>query len=154
MERKIEKLVEKIIEIRIDNILEKGKLNIETKEEIKNINKNIINEKKIKNKKKPKKIKKNDIPKEENIMNPYTLFVKDATNVMNGKNNLNYLNKYTKKIKDCKKNKRSEQFKYFSIIWNNLEDETKNKYKNLCKNRDFSNIKYDEILSSSKYNKK
>jgi hypothetical protein len=142
MERKIANLIEKIINIRIDDILEKSNLSIEINNKIKEENKNIVNEKKV------KKVKKT-IPKDDKIMNPYTLYVKDATNMMKDISHLNYLQDYIKKIKDCKNKRRNEQFKEFSIIWNNLDNEVKNKYINLCQNKDFSNSKYNEMVKKT-----
>lgn len=58
MERKVENIIEKIIKLRIDNIIEKSNLNTEIADKIKGINENIKNETKIKNRKKSKNEKK------------------------------------------------------------------------------------------------
>lgn len=143
MERKVANLIENVIKLRIDSIIEKGNLGIEIGDKIKSINKDIENEIKIKSKKRVK----NDIPKGEKRMNLYTLYIKDVTNIIKENPNLNYLqNNIVNRIKKCKDKKRNEQFKEFSNIWNELPDETKNKYKKLCQNKDFTNIKYDEII--------
>lgn len=145
MEKKVENIIEKIIKLRLDNIIEKSEINTEIGDKIRNINENIKNENKIKNKK-VKNIKK-DIPKDDKKMNSYTLYIKDATNVMKENPNLNYLsNDVINKVKTYKDKKRSEQFKEFSIIWNGLSDESKNKYKKLCHDKNFTNIKYNEII--------
>lgn len=154
MERKLTNIIEKFIELRINNIIEKSNLDIETSNKIKNINKNIKSENKIKIKRKNKKT----ISKDEKIMNPYTLYVKDATNIMKEELHLNYLqDENIYKIKNCKDKKRNEQFRELSIIWNKLDNKEKDKYVKLCKNRDFSNTKYKEMvenLSSPKIKRK
>lgn len=143
MQKDLIKIVEKIIKLRIEDIIKKGNLNEKTSNEIININKIISNEVKVKKTKKNKK----DVPKDEKIMNPYTLYIKDVTNIIKEKSNLNYLsNEIINKIKDCKDKKRSEQFKEFSMIWNELDDSIKNKYKKLCQNKDFTNVKYNEMV--------
>jgi hypothetical protein len=157
MERKLINIIEKFIKLRIDNIIEKSDLDIETSNKIKDINKNIESENKIKKIKINRKNKKN-IPKDEKVMNPYTLYIKDATNIMKEELHLNYLeDEDINRIKKCKDKKRNEQFKELSIIWNKLDNNKKDKYVNLCQNRDFSNIKYKETvenLSSSKIKRK
>lgn len=146
MERKLINIIEKFIKLRIDNIIEKSDLDIETSNKIKDINKNIENENKIKINRKNKKT----ISKDEKVMNPYTLYIKDATNIMKEELHLNYLeDEDINKIKNCKNKKRNEQFKELSIIWNKLDNDKKDKYIVLCKNRDFSNTKYKETVEKS-----
>lgn len=146
MERKVENIIEKIIKLRIDNIIEKSILNTEIADKIKGINESIKNETKIKNRKKSKNEKKR-ISKDDKKMNPYTLFIKDVTNIIKGKHNLNYLpNNIISEINIYKDKTRSEQFKGFSIIWNGLNNEIKNKYRELCQNKDFTNFKYNKII--------
>lgn len=157
MERKFTNIIEKLIELRINNIIEKSNLDIDINNKIKNINENIKNENKIKIKRKSRKNEK-ILPKEEKIMNPYTLYIKDATNIMKEDLHLNYLqDEDIKKIKSCKDKKRSEQFRELSNIWNKLENVKKDKFVKLCQNRDFSNTKYKEMvenLSSPKIKRK
>lgn len=142
----LDKVIEKIIKIRIDDIIIKGNLNEKTSTEIKNINENIIKEIKIK---KPKKIK-NKIPKEDKILNEYTLFIKDVSEIIKENPNLNYLpNNIINKIKNSKDKIAKEQFKDFGSIWNDLNKEIKDKYKKLCQNKDFTNNKYNKIVEKS-----
>lgn len=153
MERKVENIIEKIIKLRIDNIIEKSNLNTEIADKIKGINENIKNETKIKNRKKSKNEKKH-ISKDDKKMNPYTLYIKDVTNIIKGKHNLNYLpNNIISEINIYKDKTRSEQFKGFSIIWNGLNNEIKNKYKELCQNKDFTNFKYNKIVEKASTHK-
>lgn len=147
MEKKLVNLIEKFINIRIDDIIEKGSLDIEISNQIKNTNNNIVKE--IKPQKPREKKNKKSIPKDEKIMNPYTLFVKDSTNMMKDMSHLNYLQNYIKKIKDCKNKPCNEQFREFSNIWNNLDEDTKKKYINICQNKDFSNNRYNEIVGKT-----
>lgn len=39
-----------------------------------------------------------------------------------------------------------DKFKEFARIWKILDEETKNKYKNLCQNKNFTNGKYNELV--------
>lgn len=143
VQRELIKIIEKIIKLRIDDIIKKGELNVKTGDEIKNINKDIKNETKIN---KIKSIRKS-IPKDEKILNPYTLYIKDVTGIIKNKPNLNYLpNNIVNRIKNYKDKNRKEQFKEFGIIWKELNDETKDKYKKLCQNKDFTNIRYNEMV--------
>lgn len=143
VQRELAKIIEKIIKLRIEDIIKKGELNVKTSDEIKNINKDIENETKIK---KTKSIKKS-IPKDEKILNPYTLFIKDVTGIIKNKTNLNYLsNNIVNRIKNYEDKNRKEQFKEFGIIWKELNDETKDKYKKLCQNKDFTNIRYNDMV--------
>lgn len=143
VQRELAKIIEKIIKLRIEDIIKKGELNVKTSDEIKNINKDIENETKIK---KSKSIKKS-IPKDEKILNPYNLYIKDVTGIIKNKTNLNYLsNNIINKIKNYEDKNRKEQFKEFGIIWKELNDETKNKYKKLCQNKDFTNIRYNDMV--------
>lgn len=143
VQRELAKIIEKIIKLRIEDIIKKGELNVKTSDEIKNINKDIENETKIK---KSKSIKKS-IPKDEKILNPYNLYIKDVTGIIKNKTNLNYLsNNIINKIKNYEDKNRKEQFKEFGIIWKELNDETKDKYKKLCQNKDFTNIRYNDMV--------
>lgn len=144
IQKEFKKVVEKIIDLRIEDIIKQGNFDNKVNNDIINTNKIISNEKiKTKN---IKSLKKN-IPKDEKKMNPYTLYIKDVTNIIKNKNNLNYLsNEIINKVKVSKDKKRNEQFRDFSIIWNELPNEIKNKYKELCKNKDFTNEKYDKLI--------
>lgn len=136
----INKLIEKIIEIRIKEIDEKTNSN----DLLININKQIKKEKK--NEINIKKIKKN-IPDGEKRLTSYTTFIKDSKNNINDRPCLGYLsNDIISKIKIFKNIKPREQFKELSNLWNNLDVETKDKYINLCQNKDFTNYKYNEII--------
>lgn len=141
----LNKVVEKIIKLRIDDIIIKGNLNEKTSIKIKDINENIAKEVKIKKPKKEKKI----IPKEDKILNEYTLFIKDVSGIIKEKPNLNYLpNNVVNKIKSSKNKIAKEQFKDFSYVWNELDKEIKDKYKKLCQNKDLTNNKYNEIVGN------
>lgn len=143
VQRELAKIIEKIIKLRIEDIIKKGELNVKTSDEINKINKDIENETKIK---KSKSIKKS-IPKDEKILNPYNLYIKDVTGIIKNKTNLNYLsNNIINKIKNYEDKNRKEQFKEFGIIWKELNDETKDKYKKLCQNKDFTNIRYNDMV--------
>lgn len=136
----INKLLEKIIEIRIKEIDEKTNSNnvlININEQIKKEKKKEIN---------IKKSKKN-VPVDEKKLINYTTFIKDSKSIINNKPDLGYLsNNIISKIKTFKDMKPREQFKELSNIWNTLDIETKNKYKILCQNKDLTNSKYDEIV--------
>lgn len=139
----LSKIVEKIIKIRIDDIISKGNLNEKISNQIKDVNEIIAKEVKIKKYKKEKK----NIPKEDKVLNEYTLYIKDVTGIIKENPNLNYLpNNIVNKIKNCKDKDRKVQFKEFSSVWNGLDKEIKNKYKQLCKNKDLTNNKYNEIV--------
>lgn len=142
----LNKTIEKIIKLRIDDIIVKSNLNEKTSIKIKNINENISKEIKIQ---KTKKVK-NKIPKEDRILNEYTLYIKDMSGLIKEKPNLNYLpNSAINKIKSCKDKIAKEQFKTFSSVWNELDIEIKDKYKKLCQNKDLTNNKYNEIVGKS-----
>jgi hypothetical protein len=143
IQKELKKVVEKIIDLRIEDIIKQSNFDDQINNDIINTNKIISNEKiKTKN----KKSLKNNVPKDEKKMNPYTLYIKDVTNIIKNKNNLNYLsNEIINKVKLSKDKKCNEQFRDFSVIWNELPDEIKNKYKELCKNKDFTNEKYNKV---------
>jgi hypothetical protein len=151
IQKELKKVIENIIDLRIEDIINQGNFDNKVNNDIININKIISNEKiKTKN----KKSLKNNIPKDEKKMNPYTLYIKDVTNIIKNKNNLNYLsNEIINKVKNSKDKKCNEQFRDFSIIWNELPDEIKNKYKELCKNKDFTNEKYNKTIGKHSISK-
>lgn len=139
----LNKIIEKIIDLRIDDIIEKGNIDKKISEQIININKNITKDVKIKD----KNVKKN-IPKDEKILTLYTAFIKDSNNITKNKDNLNYLpNNIINKIKSYENKSAKEQFKEFSIIWKGLDDNIKNKYKDLCKDKHFTNADYNNIAN-------
>jgi hypothetical protein len=142
-QKDLNKSIEKIIKLRIEDIVLKSNLDEKIGNQIIDINEGISKEIKIKKYKKDKK----DIPKEDKILNEYTLYIKDVTEIIKEKNNLNYLpNNIVNKIKKSKDKSAKDKFKDFSIIWNELDKEIKDNYKQLCKNKDFTNNKYSETV--------
>jgi hypothetical protein len=142
-QKDLNKAIEKIIKLRIEDIVLKSNLDDKIGNQIIDINEDISKEIKIKKSKKDKK----NIPKEDKILNEYTLYIKDVTEINKEKNNLNYLpNNIVNKIKKSKDKSAKEQFKDFSTIWNELDKEIKDNYKQLCKNKDFTNNKYYETV--------
>lgn len=137
------KIIEKIIEIRIKEIDEKTNSNdllININKQIKEEKKKEINIKKIKKK----------IPDEEKKLTSYTTFIKDSKNIINNRNCLGYLsNDIISRIKVFKDMKPREQFKELSNIWNNIDMEIKEKYIKLCQNKDFTNFKYNELIDKT-----
>lgn len=146
-QKELNKVINKLFKIRINDIIIKGELDEETGDKIKNVNNDIENEMKTKKIINIKKNVKKTIPKDEKKMNAYNLYIKDVTNIIKDKPNLNYLpNNIINRIKNYKDKNPADQFKEFSIIWNELSDDIKNKYKKLCQDKDFTNIKYNEIV--------
>jgi Zn-dependent metalloprotease len=137
----INNLIEKIIKIRIDNIIEESNLNEKDKNEIININNNIVkNNKQINKKKKERKDK---------ILSAYNIFVKDANNEIKGNVTLHFLTPkiITNEIKDEKDNR--ERLRKLSIIWKSLDNKTIDKYKQLTKDNKFTNEKYNDLIGKS-----
>lgn len=84
---KINTIIEKIIKLRLVEIIDKLDLNENLINKINNTNNIIANENKtVKN----KKIK-NNIEKKDKKLSIYTIFVKDSNNIIKEKPNLNYL---------------------------------------------------------------
>lgn len=140
-------LIEKFIRIRINSIIEKSNLDEKTVNEIKVINENIVKDnKKIKNRKKTLKLEKKD-----KKLIAYTTYIKDANNIIKNNPTLNYLPQKNitqiNKLKDEKDNR--IKLKELSKIWKNIDDETINKYKELTKNKDFTNEKYNILIGKS-----
>lgn len=138
-------LTEKLIKLRIDDIIEKGNIDNDTSIKIKNINneisKDIKKNKKIKNKK--------VIPVDDKKLTIYTVFIKDSFNIINNKLTLNYLpNDMETKIKLYMDKKPSEQMKGLSEIWKTIGNDVKMKYKTLTKDKNFTNFKYNEKVVS------
>jgi hypothetical protein len=142
----INKCIEKIIELRIDDIVQKSNLGLEVENEIKNTNKNIL----IEQKKSIKKKQKYD-SKIRKYLTGYTAYVKDVSQIVKDEPTLNYLpNNIINHIKTLKSKKANDQFKEFGILWNELDDDIKNKYKKICKDKDFTKDKYEDIVKKNK----
>jgi hypothetical protein len=139
----LNKTIEKILKIRLDEIIEKSNLNEDIINKIKDTNDTIAKGNGlIKNKK-----KKNNIEKKDKKLSTYTIFVKDANCIIKNNDNLNYLpNDIVTEIRKLKDKPAKEQFKELGILWKKLDDNTINKYKNLVKNKDFTNEKYNNIV--------
>ena len=114
-------------------------------DEIKNINKKILKDRNIK-----KKDKSND--KNNKKLTSYTIFIKDSNNILKDNNNLNYLpDNIIIRIKNFKDKSTREQFKQYSTIWKELDDNVKDKYKKLCEDKNFTNTDYDKITKTKNY---
>lgn len=140
----LNKSIEKIINLRINEIIEKSNFDEKINNKIKDVN-NIIakDNKKIKN----KKIKRNNIEKENKKLSIYTIFIKDSNNIIKDILHLNYLpNHIVTEIKKLKDKSAKEQFKELGNIWRKLNNNIIDKYKELTKNKDFTNEKYDNIV--------
>ena len=142
----LNKVIENLIKLRLDEIIEKADLGEKTVNKIKDINDIIVKENKsIKNKK-----KKNIIEKKDKKLSIYTIFVKDANSIIKNNPNLNYLpNNVIVEIKNLKDKPAKEQFRELGSIWKKLDNITTNKYKDLTKNKDFTNDKYNSIVEKS-----
>lgn len=141
MERQLTKLIENFIKLRIDNIIEKSDLDEKICNEIKTINENIV-----KNDKQDKKRKK--VEKKDKKLWAYTTYIKDANNVIKGNPTLNYLSqKYINQINKFKDEKDNKiKLKELSKIWKTIDDATMNKYKELTKDKTFTNEKYNKLI--------
>ena len=141
--KELNKTIEKIFKIRLDEIIEKSNLNEDIINKIKDTNDTIAKGSRlIKNKK-----EKNNIEKKDKKLSTYTIFVKDANCIIKNNDNLNYLpNDIVTEIRKLKDKTAKEQFKKLGILWKKLDDNTINKYKNLVKNKDFTNEKYNNIV--------
>lgn len=138
-------LLEKIIKLRINNIIEKSNLDEKTINEIKSVNENIEKNNKKYNKQKVKHIKKD---KKDKILSAYNTYIKDANNVIKNNPTLNFLSTTTitqiNKIKEEKDNK--IRLTKLSIIWKTLDNNIINKYKELTKDKNFTNEKYNNLI--------
>lgn len=149
MDNNLTNLIEKFIKIRINNIVEKANLNEKTINEIIDINNDIIknNKQKIKYKKKDKK--------DKNLA-AYTTFIKDANNIIKNNPTLDFISaktiKQIKKVGEEKDNK--IRLKELSIIWKTLDNDTINKYKELTKDKTFTNEKYNNLTEEYLRSKK
>lgn len=140
----LNKSIEKIISLRINEIIEKSNLNEKITNKIKDVNNIIVKDNKtIKN----KKIKRNIVEKEHKKLSIYTTFVKDANNIIKNNPYLNYLpNDIVSEIKKLKEKSAKDQFKELGSIWKKLDNNIINKYKELTKDKDFTNEKYNNIV--------
>lgn len=138
----LNKTIEYLIKLRLNEIIEKTNLNEKTINEIKDMNDVIMKE----NKTNKNKTEKTNIEKKDKKLSVYTLFIKDANCIIKDKPNLNYLhNDVIIEIRNLKDKPAKEHFKELGIIWKNLDVNIINKYRNLTKNKDFTNEKYNEI---------
>jgi hypothetical protein len=138
----LNRTIEKLIKLRLNEIIEKTKLNEKAINEIQDINDVIMKE----NKTNKNKRKKTNIEKKDKKLFAYTLFIKDANCIIKDKTNLNYLpNDVIIEIRKIKDKPAKEHFKELGITWKKLDVNILNKYKNLTKNKDFTNEKYNEI---------
>lgn len=141
----LNKVIEKIIKIRIEDIIEKGKINDETGNKIKDINEHIIKNNKFKIKNKSHK---KSIPKDERVLKPRTLCIKDMSRVIKNEPHLCYLSDdIIKKINNYKDKPQSEKLKLYNNIWKELNAKIKDKYEKLCENKDLTNGKYNKIVN-------
>lgn len=133
-------IIEKIIKLRLNNILEIGKIDEEISNKIKNINENIIKNNQAEN----KVLKKS---KDEKILTARTTCIKDMSRIIKNEPNLNYLpSNIIKKIKSYKDKNQKEKLSFYSSLWKELDSQIKGKYKTLCENKDFTNAKYEKMI--------
>lgn len=143
----LNKTIEKIINLRINEIIEKCNFNEETNNKIKDINDIISKDNKNKGLKNGIK-KTNSIKKEDKKLSIYAIFVKDTNRIIKNENHLNYLNDNTIiEIKNLKDKNKKDQFKELGSIWKNLDNNIINKYKELTSDKNFTNEKYDKIVN-------
>jgi len=135
-------LIEKIIKLRINDVIEKSNLDEKTTNEIRNINKKIA-----KDNKRFKNRKKSQVDKKDKKLNPYTTYIKDTNNIIKDNPTLNYLpNNLITQIKKLKEKKNTERLEELSKLWKTIDNTTINKYKDLTKDKKFTNEKYNEIV--------
>lgn len=140
----LNKVIEKIIKLRIENIIEKCEIDEKTGNKIKDINEYIIKNNKFELKNKVSK----NISKDDKILTARTTCIKDMSRIIKNESNLNYLpNNIVKKIEGYKGKKQTEKITFYNILWKELDKETKDKYINICNNKDFTNSKYDKIVN-------
>ena len=137
----LNKIIEKLINLRLNEIIEKVDLNEKLINKIKDTNNIIADENKMIKK------KKNNVEKKDKKLSIYTTFVKDANNIIRDSPNLNYLSDdVVIELNKLKNKQAKEQFKELGIIWKTLDNKIVNKYKDLTKNKDFTNEKYNETV--------
>ena len=137
-------ITEKIIKLRINDIIKKSGLDEKTENKIREINENIAKN----NKQNRKIIKTPKVEKKDRKLIAYTVYIKDANNVIKDNPTLNYLPQKNitqiNKVKHEKDNK--NRMKELSKIWKNIDDVTINKYKDLTKDKDFTNENYNNLI--------
>jgi hypothetical protein len=137
-------IIEKLINLRLNEIIEKVDLNEKLINKIKDTNNIIANENKMIKK------KKNNVEKKDKKLSIYTTFVKDANNIIKDNPNLNYVpNDVAIELNKLKNKPAKEQFKELGIIWKTLDNKIVNKYKDLTKNNEFTNEKYNETVGKT-----
>lgn len=137
----LNKIIENLINLRLNEIIEKVDLNEKLINKIKDTNNIIADENKMIKK------KKNNVEKKDKKLSIYTTFVKDANNIIRDSPNLNYLpDDVVIELNKLKNKQAKEQFKELGIIWKTLDNKIVNKYKDLTKNKDFTNEKYNETV--------
>jgi hypothetical protein len=140
---KLSNIIEKLINLRLNEIIEKVDLNEKLINKIKDTNNIIANENKTIKKKKIK----NNVEKKDKKLSMYTTFVKDSNNIIKDNHNLSYLpNDVVIELNKIKNKSAKEKFKELGIIWKTLDNKFVNKYKDLTKNKDFTNEKYNETV--------
>lgn len=140
---KLSNIIEKLINLRLNEIIVKVDLNEKLINKIKDTNNIIANENKTIKKKKIK----NNVEKKDKKLSMYTTFVKDSNNIIKDNHNLSYLpNDVVIELNKIKNKSAKEKFKELGIIWKTLDDKIVNKYKDLTKNKDFTNEKYNETV--------
>src|SRR5688500_18915971 len=126
-------IIEKIIKLRINDIIKKSELDEKTENKIREINENIAKN----NKQNRKIIKTTKIEKKDRKIIAYTVYIKDANNIIKNNPTINYLPQKNitqiNKVKHEKDNK--NRMKELSKIWKNIDDLTINKYKDLTKDK-------------------
>jgi predicted GTPase len=137
-------IIEKIIKLRINDIIKKSELDEKTENKIREINENIAKN----NKQNRKIIKTSKVEKKDRKLIAYTVYIKDANNVIKNNPTLNYLPQKNitqiNKVKHEKDNK--NRMKELSKIWKNIDDLTINKYKDLTKDKNFTNENYNNLI--------
>jgi predicted GTPase len=137
-------IIEKIIKLRINDIIKKSELDENTENKIKEINENIVKN----NKQNRKTTKTSKVEKKDRKLIAYTVYIKDANNVIKDNPTLNYLPQkiiiQINKVKHEKDNK--NRMKELSKIWKNIDGITINKYKQLTKDKNFTNENYNNLI--------
>lgn len=140
----LNKIIENLINLRLNEIIEKVDLNEKLINKIKDTNNIIADENKMIKK------KKNNVDKKDKKLSIYTTFVKDANNIIKDSPNLNYLpDDVVVKLNKLINKQAKEQFKELGTIWKTLDNKIVNKYKDLTKNKDFTNEKYNETVGKT-----
>lgn len=104
--------------------------------------KEIIDEKKVKDKSKDSKL------------SYYNIYTIDMCNIEHNRPHLNILNNDIENILSLKNENKENILIRYAKVWNTLDDKTKKEYKKLTKNKLFLRKDYDELLLSKKTSKK